>query len=417
SWTLQAVRHVCQGDNKVSEDELLEQLETLIDHSLVQRTPLDDDASKVLRFHLLETIRDYGKGWLDANGEREDLQRRHAIYYLKQAQQLEVPLSSRKLLAIVFKLSYDQANLRTALSWFVEHHEAELAQQMCAALGRYWEAGSNFQEARHWMDLALAMPEETPPATRARLLKAVARITQWEMDWERSLACAREALTLYEATNDDAGKAWALFHIGDVSHMQGHYRVAINYFEESLYLFHVQEDWVSYAFTLSRLGATATMLGSYDQAELWLKEALAQHRALRKQGWLTLTVISLGVVAILQGNLAQSTAYLKEGLWLAQQTGNRYMLALDLIVFGCLIGTSSGAVYAARICSGAEELFAQIKTMLPPSYHLIYHTHLFGLKAQVDTATWDKWWAEGKLLSADELIELALKMTEEEDSR
>jgi hypothetical protein len=124
------------------------------------------------------------------------------------------------------------------------------------------------------------------------------------------------------------------------------------------------------------------------------------------------TLVYLGVLAVAQGNVKQSASYLREGLLLAQKTGNRYMLASDLIAFGCLLGITQGPSYAARICSAAEALFASLNTSLPAGYGPMYHAYLGGVKSQVDESTWEAWWAEGKTLSAEEVTRLALEASE-----
>ena len=88
------------------------------------------------------------------------------------------------------------------------------------------------------------------------------------------------------------------------------------------------------------------------------------------------------------------------------------MLAIDLIAFGCLLGTIRGPSYAARVCSGAEALFESLNTSLPAAYRPLYETYLGSCKSQVDETTWERWWAEGKALSQEEMSALALTASE-----
>ncbi|MFL5591651.1 MAG: ATP-binding protein [Ktedonobacteraceae bacterium] len=415
-WTLHAALTIAAAEDLMTTlDDLLEQMEALIDHSLVKRMSLEERPLEEIsepRFHLLETIREYALGQLGACGEREDIQRRHATHYLALAERVEPNLSGREQVRAVSMLAREQDNLRAALAWAIEHNEAEIAQRMCGALGRFWEARTQFQEAHRWIDAALKMTQEMPPAIRAKLLMAASRITLWEIACEHSRELAQEALVLYEAVGDMAGKTWAMFHIGDTWHMQGEYTLATGYLEESLHLQREQENWHSYAFTLSRLGAMATLQGNFPQAWTYLSEALTLQRENSEPGLLNVTLVYLGVLALAQGDLIQSSTYLREGLLLAQQTGNRYMLAIDLIAFGCLLGTIREPFYAARVCSGAEALFESLNTALPAAYRPIYDAYLGSLKSQVDETTWERWWAEGKFLSQEEMSALALTVSE-----
>ncbi len=415
-WTAQAALATGMPENKAATlDNVLEEMESLIDHSLVKRMsleegPLEEKAEP--RFYCLETIREYGLGRLEACGEWEDMQRRHATYYLALAEGIEPKLSGREQSVAVSMLARERDNLRAAVAWAIEHDEAELAQRMCGALGKFWEACAQFQEAHRWIDAALTMTHETSPAIRAKLLMAASRLALWEIACERSRELAQEALALYEAVEDAVGRTWAIYQIGDTWHMQGEYALASRYLEESLHLLREQESWGGYAFTLSRLGAVATLQGNFPQAWTWLIEALPLVRKYSEPGLLTVTLVYLGVLALAQGDVAQSSAFLREALLLAQQTGNRYMLATDLIAYGCLLGTLRGPSYAARLCSAAEALFEGLNTALPEAYRPLYHAYLGGLKSQVDETTWETWWAEGKALSLDELSALALAASE-----
>ncbi len=415
-WTLHAAVAIgLEEDQMATLDDVLEQVESLIDHSLVKRMSLEErplEESPEPRFHFLETIREYALGRLGACGEREDVQRRHATYYLVLAERIEPNLSGREQSVAVSMLAPEQDNLRTALAWAIGHDEAEIMQRMCGALGRFWEARTQFQEAHRWIDAALKMTQETPPAVHAKLLMAASRLALWEIACERSRELAQEALALYEAVEDGIGKTWAMFQIGDTWHMQGEYTLATRYLEESLDLLHEQEDWGGYAFTLSRLGAMAILQGNFPLAWTSLNEAVTLQREYSEPYLLNVTLVYLGVLALAQGDVIQSTAYLREGLLLAQQTGNRYMLAADLIPFGCLLGTIRGPSYAAQVCSAAEALFESLNTALPAAYRPLYDAYLGSLKSQVDETAWQTWWAEGKALSQEEMSSLALAASE-----
>jgi len=415
-WPLDAAVAIGLAEDQAATlDDALERIESLIDHSLVKRVlpeegPPEENAE--LRFYFLETIREYAMGRLEACGEREDIQRRHAIYYLAIAERIEPELSGREQSLAASILACEQDNLRAALTWAIEHGEADIAQRMCGALAMFWEWRTQFQEAHRWIDAAVKMAQQTKPSVRAKLLGAASRLALWEIAYERSRELAQEALALYEEVGDLVGKAWAIFQIGDTWHMQGEYALATRYLEESLYLLHKQGNRRIYAFTLSRLGAMATLQGNFPQAWAYLIEALPLLREYSEPGWLNVNLVYLGVLALAQGDLIQSITYLREGLLLAQQTGNRYMLATDLIAFGCLLGTMRGPSYAARVCSAAESLLESLNTALPAAYRPLYDAYLGNLKSQVEETTWETWWAEGKAFSQEEIGALALAASE-----
>jgi predicted ATPase/transcriptional regulator with XRE-family HTH domain len=425
-WSLHATLTIALSeDERPALDDALLQMESLIDHSMVKHALAESNfslralpdgcieifeaASPEPRFYFLETIREYALKQLVDSGELDEMQRAHASYYLALAERVESGLYGSKQAIAVSILAREQDNLRAVLTWAIERNEAEIAQRLCGALGMFWEARTQFQEAHRWIDSALRMTQETEPAIRAKLLMAASRIALWEIECQRARELARQALALYEIVNDVAGKTEAIFQIGDTWHMQGEYTPATRYFEESLELQRQQENWRAYAFTLSRLGAMAILQGNFRQAWTRLNEAVILQREYSEPGLLNVTLVYLGVLALIQGDLQRSLNYLREGLLLAQRTGNRYMLGIDLIAFGCLLGTIQEPSSAARVCSGAEALLESLNTALPAAYRPLYTAYLSGIKSQVDETAWKTWWAEGKQLSQEEICMIALK--------
>lgn len=415
-WAFQAALAVAlEEEQAMTAADVLEEIEMLLDHSLVKRIWLEEafpQEETEPRFYCLETVREYALGQLEVCGEREQMQRQHALYFLSLVERVEPTLYGREQLAAAALLTREQDNLRAALTWALAHDEAFIAQRMCGALGIYWEARTQFQEAQRWIEAALKMTAEIPHAVRAKLLMAASRQALWEIACERSRELALQALALYEADGDAVGKTQALFQIGDTWHMQGEYATATSYLEDCLPHLREQENWRVYAFTLSRLGAIALLQGNFSLAWTRLSEAAPLQREYSEPGLFNVTLVYLGVLALVQGDMAQCIAYLHEGLLLARQTGNRYMLATDLIAFGCASGTLRGPSFAARICSAAETLFESLNTALPAAYRPLYDGYLGAIRSQVDEATWSDWWAEGKLLSQDEIIALAIAASE-----
>src|SRR5439155_609789 len=76
-WTLEAAEKVCSGEG-VEEFEVLDLLSQLVDKSLV----LVDDHAREPRYHLLETIREYGREHLSGSGEEAMLRGRHRDWCL-----------------------------------------------------------------------------------------------------------------------------------------------------------------------------------------------------------------------------------------------------------------------------------------------------------------------------------------------
>jgi len=241
-WTLQAVLVICQDeDHRVGAEDMFEQLEGLVNQSLVVPMPLEERLpveETIQRFRFLEPIREYALKRLQESEEEEALRRRHARYYLLLVEQIEPNLGGSQRDRAVQQLVDEQDNVRVALAWAIEQGEAEIAQRLCGALALFWESRSQFQEAHRWIGTALKMEKHTSVEVRAKLTLAASRLTNWEMELEHSREFAQEALSLYEACGDAGGRAKALFQVGDAWYMQGEYALATRYLARLCTLFH-----------------------------------------------------------------------------------------------------------------------------------------------------------------------------------
>ncbi len=119
-WTLEAARHI--GDSTRTESAMVDELATLLDSNLVQRTMID----QTLRFHMPQTTRAYAWRELDTSGELAALRERHAIYYRTWAERvLNSAGGGRELAAAV-----EQRNLIAARHWTIQQGGLARAQPL-----------------------------------------------------------------------------------------------------------------------------------------------------------------------------------------------------------------------------------------------------------------------------------------------
>ncbi len=129
-FTLDAARGVATG-GIVGEDDVLDLLTGLVDRSLVQT----DDDPWVMRYHLLETIRDHAAEQLLTAGEVDAIRDRHAAFFLELAETTEPLLEGRDQLQWSAVLEQERANLRAAIHWSAARADGETAQRLVGALG------------------------------------------------------------------------------------------------------------------------------------------------------------------------------------------------------------------------------------------------------------------------------------------
>jgi predicted ATPase/DNA-binding CsgD family transcriptional regulator len=152
-------------------------LASLADKSVVQIQP-----GAVIRYSLLEAIREFAAGRLAASGEETAVRVRLLRWALAVARTAEAALSSVEWTGWSSRLSADQANIRAALSWALGGQEPDAGRELAARLARWWIATGRYSEAGQFLTTSAGVAPPAAPGIQARVL---------------------------------LGSAWSAFHLGD----------------------------------------------------------------------------------------------------------------------------------------------------------------------------------------------------------
>ena len=185
-WTLEAAEGVAGADDLGPRD-VLPLLGRLVDKSLVVIEP---GLAGLVRYRLLEALRQYGLERLVARGEMPSVQDRHAAFFLTLAEQTEPELFGRGGLAAQTRLEHEHDNCRAALRWLVEHAATERAQRLAGALGRFWFFRGYLAEGESWAERVLALPGgNRPTAGRAKTLHGASGVALAQGDYATAELC------------------------------------------------------------------------------------------------------------------------------------------------------------------------------------------------------------------------------------
>jgi predicted ATPase/DNA-binding SARP family transcriptional activator len=156
-FSLAAMAAVCYGGDQAAALDLVDQLAA---KSLLVAEP----TAAGTRYRLLETIRQYAAGRLAEAGQAGQARQRHAETFLRLAEE-------ERELAV---LAREQDNFRAALD-FTLGCGSPVGPRLARALSRFWLARGLFNEARAWLERALAAgpPDPRLHADLHRLLGAV----------------------------------------------------------------------------------------------------------------------------------------------------------------------------------------------------------------------------------------------------
>ncbi|HVW40037.1 MAG TPA: BTAD domain-containing putative transcriptional regulator [Amycolatopsis sp.] len=161
--TVSAAEAVC-SDESLPEDDVVYVLGSLVEKSIV-----DGMDGVEPRYRMLETIRAYGEERLDEAGERDEVVRRFAAYYLHVAESHEAALRRADQLTAIAAFEAEHDNMITGLRSAIDRDDAETAYRYVTGLIWYWIIrGFEHQVRQHIYDV-LGFADRIPADARASL--------------------------------------------------------------------------------------------------------------------------------------------------------------------------------------------------------------------------------------------------------
>ncbi|TMR92092.1 ATP-binding protein [Nonomuraea basaltis] len=155
----EAVRHVCADERLPAADVGL-LLDALADESIL--TWLPTGAGE--RYRMLDTLREYGAGWLRTLGEEERFRRRHRDHYLALAARGVAGWLGPGQMSWYDRMIGEHDNLRAALEASLAGKDGEAALELAGTLAFFWYGCGYAKEGRHYLKQALALDGEPGPA-------------------------------------------------------------------------------------------------------------------------------------------------------------------------------------------------------------------------------------------------------------
>ncbi|MGW2870155.1 ATP-binding protein [Kitasatospora sp. NPDC001225] len=225
-FDLESLERVC-ADAELPPAALLDALDGLVARSIVNCRHVQGRS----RYHMLETVREYGHQRLAASGSLDALRGRHRDRYAELTARAGREWFGPRQVDWFTRLRLDHPNLRAALGFCLERPgQARAGLALAVSPRHYWMTAGLLSEGRHWLSQLLAADHAqdggdgdsrgdgaTGPETAVRVLARVTdtylRILQGDPD-----ADVRQALAACEAAAEQGGhrreSAWVWHHHG-----------------------------------------------------------------------------------------------------------------------------------------------------------------------------------------------------------
>lgn len=399
SWSLQAAQFTCNAE--AGRTNLLDAVRLLVDSSLVTLSEA--------RYRMLDTIREFAQEQLSLSGEAEAMQRRHAAYYLRFAQEAAPALEGGQLSEWHRQLELEEENIRTALNWLMENDETESALRLAGSIWRYWQRQGNLGEGRRWLEEGLAKGKGVSKEVRANALWAAIWLAYHQGDYVRANEESLEYLPLARELDDPLSVRNALTGLGVTAVAQGRYEEGVAYLREGLEICRsVGENW-HLGTSLLNLGRTLMHVGDPQEALLLLEEALAVYRDLGNKAFVARTEGYLGYAALLRSDHELAENYFRQSLHEFSDLHETMGIAEGLEGLAAVFAVTYRADRTARLAAAADVIRDTIVARALPLDEATFQEYVQQARKEISPETWNVAWDEGSRMTTEEAIALALE--------
>jgi predicted ATPase/class 3 adenylate cyclase len=450
-WTLEAAEAVCACEG-VDKGDVFDLLSSLSDKSLVTGEQTEGHT----RYGLLETVLEYAREKLTESGGEQAIRQRHRDYFLSLAQEARPKLLGPETAEWLQRLEDEHENLRAGFEWSLQETASGADLRFCGLLQRFWTIRGPYSEGRDWCTRALGKTGgEEPTAQRAGALHVAGELAYFQGDYLCARTQYEASLAILRQLGDRRGIAVSLLSSGTVAFEQGDYAAARSFYEQSLVIARELGDRSVIASILGNLGDLDLGEGRIASARTLLEESLAIRRSLGDLGGIAASLGMLGNVSFADGDLVSARKLHEESLALGRKLGDRIGTGTSLGNLGnvaierhdypvaralheeslairrqlgdwqgiadsleglaAVASAPVGSLRAARVWGAAARLREEVGAPLPRIELPVYERRVAAARVALgDDAAFDRAWQEGRALTLEQAIELALNQTVEQ---
>jgi len=296
------------------------------------------------RFQIHQLARQLATELLERSGERVDIQRRHARYYLELAAELEDDIKGKRQLEALNQIDDDFENMRAA--WFsaIENHEARLVDGSLESLHLMTRFRSKFADGHELFHRARekwAIDRDANGLAGRLLVRYIPSDQNPEKIYRQGLQAAKQHSSPAEIVYIRNQLGRVLAH----SFTEEGTRLGLSMLEQCLTQFQEMEDEFSTARVLDDLSFSYTFSDMQQKID-YAKQSVEVRRRIQDNIGLANALLNLALAYLMTGELKGAKNLHQEGLDISRKMNDQVNIAWHSI-FLLQLSTLSGEINLA----------------------------------------------------------------------
>lgn len=300
---------------------------------------------------------------------------------------------------------YDE--IENVLAWSLEHDPRQ-GLEIAAALRSFWSATGRFAVGHHWLQQLLAATADQPAdALRSKALSSASNLAFRQGNNEDASRLAGEALSVARQIGDAERIVDALVGLCRVGlraeDPDGVLRLSVEAREVARQAGRRELEKLP-----AHVAAEATrMAGNFEGARRLYEESIALNREIGDQHMVTVEMNNLAAVELHEDHLAAAVSLWQQSLRRAHAERDLYLLPYCLMGLGEVATAAQLHQRATTLLSAATEIFDSTGAQIDPVDMALYEKSVAAAR-QALGERFQIMWDEGRALSVDEVVGLAL---------
>jgi tetratricopeptide (TPR) repeat protein len=357
------------------------------------------------RFGMLQLIREYATERLVAAGEAARLRRLHADLYRRLVVDGAQRLRSGDMRPVVEQHIADQANIRTAMQWFLDTGDIGSAAQMSLATWPLWFTQGLYTEGVETMQRILGAGSSLTDDDRADAMLALGMMEFERGDYDRAPAVLQPAYDHYLDRGDDRGVATASVPLGVMAALR-HPGAGEDMLRQAVDGFRRLNDRWGLALALLAFGTVLQHRHRERDAIALLEEGAHIARQGDEEVLLSNALVALGWAHLGRGDVAAAGEPLGESVKLAVAFHNRETFARALDANAAMSEQAGDASRGAMLFGAAAGMRRSIGAAVWAIDRDSHDETTNRLRARLGDAEYERLTGEGATLDLDGILEL-----------
>jgi predicted ATPase/DNA-binding XRE family transcriptional regulator len=399
-WRLDAIRAVCGEDV-----DIVRSMSGLVDKGLAFLDLQAGGRDDVPRWRMLDVLREF-VGTREQPRAAADPRTAYQAYFLdlleRAAEHIGEEHSWFRLLAT------EEANVRNALIWAEDDHDAETLLRLANGMWQFWQARGGLTEGRRWLDSGLTMRPAASEASRMTALWGAAWLAHHQADDDAAEAAGLELRELADRHRDKLAERNAATVLGMVAISREDADHAVELLEGAVRIAgELDRPWIA-ATSWLNLGMAHLGAGATDLARGDLGEALRRYEQVGDERFHARCLGYLGLASLTEDDSGRARALFAQSLTAFRDLAEPGGTAEGLSGLAAVEARTGRPERAALLAGAAERLRETFAGREMPLDRRTVGRHLVAARASVDGQTWARAWADGRDLDLDDAVALAL---------